>query len=153
MFQRFSPAHPAYLRVVRGNAWYDLVVTAGFMTPWTLALVHDALSWAGDLLGLGAMPELDPMQTLYANLMGSVVVIWAALRVLRPLAVHGLFDGIARVLFSTWMAYALTHGGPQWLWPFVVTEATLALVELGPWLLHRSALRNALTPRMPSMSS
>ncbi|MEU2955168.1 hypothetical protein [Streptomyces sp. SID1034] len=137
MFHRFAPARPAYLRVVRANAWYDLVVTAGFTTPWSLALVHDALSWMGDALGLGVTPELDPMQTLYANLMGSVVVIWATLRVVRPLAVHGLFDGIARTLFVTWMAYALAHGVPQWLWLFLVVEAALAVVELGPWLLHR----------------
>lgn len=138
MIRRFAPARPAYLRVVRANAWYDLVVTAGFATPWTLALVHDVLSWAGDSLGLGVTPELDLMQTLYANLMGSVVVIWATLRVVRPLAVHGLFDGVARTLFATWMAYALGHGAPRWLWLFFVVEAALAVVELGPWLLHRT---------------
>ncbi|MEV6265125.1 hypothetical protein AB0M42_30870 [Streptomyces sp. NPDC051784] len=137
MFDRYAPARPAYLRVVRANAWYDLVVTAGFTTPWTLALLHDTLSRVGDTLGLGVMPPLDPMQTLYANLMGSVVVIWAALRLVRPQAVHGFFDGIARTLFATWMAYALAQGAPHVLWVFLVAETTLAVVELGPWLLYR----------------
>lgn len=31
-----------YLRTVRISAWYDLIVTAGFATPWTYALLHDA---------------------------------------------------------------------------------------------------------------
>ncbi len=80
-----TPASPAYLRVVRASAWYDLAVTAGFATPWTYALVHDALSSCGNALGLGALPELDPWQILFANLMGSVVVVWAVLRIVGPL--------------------------------------------------------------------
>jgi hypothetical protein len=54
-----APSRPAYLRVVRASAWYDLVVTAGFATPWTYALLHGALSSLGDGLGLGALPALD----------------------------------------------------------------------------------------------
>src|SRR4051812_3416904 len=88
MIRLSAPARPAYLRVVRASAWYDLAVTAGFMTPWTYALVHEAISSLGDALGWGVLPELDPWQTLYANLMGSVVVVWATLRVVRPLPVH-----------------------------------------------------------------
>ncbi|WP_399035235.1 hypothetical protein [Streptomyces sp. ASQP_92] len=51
---------------------------------------------------------------------------------------HGLLDGIARTLFATWMAYALAHGVPRVLWPFLVVEAALAVLELGPWLLHHN---------------
>ncbi|MEV5610532.1 hypothetical protein [Streptomyces sp. NPDC052225] len=141
MASSLSPDRPFYLRVVRANAWYDLVVTAGFATPWTLSLVHNALSSAGDSLGLGATPELDLMQTLYANLMGTVVVIWATLRLVKPLPIHGLYDGIGRVLFATWMSYALAHGAPQWLCLFLAVEATLAVTELAPWLAHRKAGR------------
>ena len=72
--------------------------------------MHDTLSTLGNALGLGVLPELDPVQTLYANLMGSVVVVWAVLRIVRPLSVHGLLDGIARTLFAAWQAYALAHG-------------------------------------------
>lgn len=120
MFRPSTPSHPAYLRVMRTSAWYDLVVTAGFATPWTYTLVHDALQRAGDALGLGVLPALDPIEILYANLMGSVVVVWALLRIVNPLPVHGLFDGIARTLFAVWQAYALAHGAPRWLWLFLV---------------------------------
>jgi hypothetical protein len=75
-----APSRPGYLRIVRASAWYDLVITAGFATPWTYGLLHDALSSLGGALGLGVLPALDPVQTLYANLMGSVVVVWAILR-------------------------------------------------------------------------
>ncbi|MFE9250115.1 hypothetical protein [Streptomyces sp. NPDC007088] len=132
-----APARPAYLRVVRASAWYDLVVTAGFATPWTYALVHDTLSSLGEALDWGALPALDPWQTLYANLMGSVVVVWAALRVVRPLPVHGLLDGAARTLFSAWMAYALLNGVSRILWLFLAVEVAWGIVQLAPWARER----------------
>ncbi|MER6351501.1 hypothetical protein ABT186_06540 [Streptomyces sp. NPDC001634] len=133
------PAHPAYLRVVRASAWYDLAVTAGFATPWTYALVHGALSSCGNALGLGALPELDPWQVLFANLMGSVVVVWAVLRIVRPLPEHGLFDGIARTLFATWQAYALAHGVSRLLWLFFGAEVAFGVLQLVPWRWARNA--------------
>ncbi|MBK6015454.1 hypothetical protein [Streptomyces sp. MBT53] len=128
----------SYLRVVRASAWYDLVVTAGFATPWTYALVHNALS------SLGSLPELDPIQTLYANLMGSVVIVWAVLRLVRPLAAHGLFDGVARVLFTAWQGYALAQGAPRFLWLFLVVEASFGVLQLAPWWRRGTELRESL---------
>ncbi|MET9955267.1 hypothetical protein ABZ135_27490 [Streptomyces sp. NPDC006339] len=124
---------PSYVRLVRASAWYDLVVTAGFMTPWTYPLLADALSLGGGPTG--------PMTVLYANLMGSVVMVWALLRAVRPLPLYGLFDGVARALFASWQAYALAHGGPRVLWAFLAVEAVLGVVQLAPWL-RRKALRN-----------
>ncbi|MEU1012692.1 hypothetical protein [Streptomyces sp. NPDC005890] len=135
-----TPSAPAYLRIVRTSGWYDLIVTAGFATPWTYALVHRLLSAGGEAAGLGAMPALTPMQTLYANLMGSVVVVWSVLRVVRPLPLHGLLDGAARVLFSLWQAYALAHGGPPVLWPFLVVEVSFGIAQLAPWLRTQAAV-------------
>ncbi|MFD8723152.1 hypothetical protein ACFV2H_35580 [Streptomyces sp. NPDC059629] len=147
MSRPHTPASPAYLRVVRASAWYDLAVTAGFATPWTYALVHDALSSCGNALGLGALPELDPWQILFANLMGSVVVVWAVLRIVGPLPEHGLFDGIARALFATWQAYALAHGVSRLLWLFFVVEVAFGVLQLVPWrrggAACRARIRNA----------
>lgn len=137
MIRLSAPARPAYLRVVRASAWYDLAITAGFATPWTYALVHGALSSSGDALGWGVLPELDVWQTLYANLMGSVVVVWAALRIVRPLRVHGLFDGVARTLFSVWMVYALAEGAARILWLFLTVEIVWGIAQLVPWLHTR----------------
>ena len=133
MIRLSDPSRPAYLRVVRASAWYDLVVTAGFATPWTYALLHHALSSLGGALGLGVLPALDPVLTLYANLMGSVVVVWALLRIVKPLPVHGLADGVARTLFAMWQAYALTHGAFRVLWVFFAVEVAFGVLELAPW--------------------
>ncbi|MFI0717387.1 hypothetical protein ACH4SK_43970 [Streptomyces inhibens] len=53
------------------------------------------------MLGLGVVPDRDAVQTLYANLLGSVVVVWALLRIVELLSVHALFDVVARTLFGT----------------------------------------------------
>jgi hypothetical protein len=127
-----SPQNRSYLRIVRASAWYDLIVTAGFATPWTYALVHGALS------SMDAFPPADTIQTLYANLMGSVVVVWALLRLFRTLPLHGLYDGIARVLFASWQAYALAQGAPRILAVFLVMEVSFGVVQLLPWLVDRS---------------
>lgn len=138
-----APPHPVYPRVVRASAWYDLVVTAGFATPWTYTLVNRALSALGDALGLGALPAVDPVQTMYANLMGSVVVVWALLRILRPLPAHGLYDGAARVLFSMWMSYAVAQGVTRLLLLFLVVEVSFGVAQLVPWWWSREARRIA----------
>ncbi|MGW7408294.1 hypothetical protein ACWGI9_32160 [Streptomyces sp. NPDC054833] len=138
-----SPSHPAYLRLVRASAWYDLVITAGFATPWTYALLHDALSSLGEATGLGTLPALDPMQTLYANLLGSVVVVWALLRITSPLPLHGLLDGLARTLFALWQSYAATHGGVDLLWIFFTAETAFGAAQLAPWLWARRTTRNS----------
>ncbi|MFF6995757.1 hypothetical protein ACFY93_12465 [Streptomyces sp. NPDC008313] len=134
-----TPAHPAYLSVVRASAWYDLVVTAGFATPWTYAWVHDALSSGAQAMGFDALPELDTWQVLFANLMGSVVVVWSILRIVRPLPEHGLFDGIARTLFATWQAYALAQGASDLLWLFFGVEVAFGVLQLVPWTWGRNA--------------
>lgn len=126
-FKRVSPQNSGYLRIVRASAWYDLIVTAGFATPWTYVLVHRALS------SLGTFPPVDTVQTLYANLMGSVVVVWALLRLFRTLPLHGVYDGMARVLFATWQAYALAHGATKILALFLVFEVSFGVVQLLPW--------------------
>jgi hypothetical protein len=127
-----APAERRYLRVVRASAGYDLVVTAGFATPWSYALVHAALSGLGHRFGLGALPALEPAQLLYANLMGSVVVVWAVLRLRRPSRRYGGYDGVARVLFAVWQGWALAHGFSSVLWPFLLVEAAFAVAQLVP---------------------
>ncbi|MFF6774314.1 hypothetical protein ACFY8W_12195 [Streptomyces sp. NPDC012637] len=133
----------SYLLLVRTSGWYDLVVTAAFVTPWTYALLHEALA-------LGPLPEGNPVPVLYANLMGSVIVVWSLLRVLRPLPLHGLLDGVARVLFTTWQAYALAHGAPAVVWLFLVVEVTFGVAQLAPWA-RPDAWRNrpGLRPETP----
>ncbi len=122
-----------YRRVVRGSAWYDLIVTAAFATPWSFALLHGALSGLSQALNLpGALPAFEPMHMLMANLLGSIVCVWAVLRIRDPQPVYGRYDAVGRFLFAAWQAYALAHGASSLLVVFLVFELAWGVVQVLP---------------------
>ncbi|WP_454565251.1 hypothetical protein [Pseudomonas sp. AIG] len=118
-----------YRNVVRGSAWYDLIVTAAFATPWSFAALHGfltALSLPGEL------PAFQPVHLLMANLLGSVVCVWAVLRIRDPQALYGRYDAVARFLFAAWQGYALLHGASSILVVFLVFELAWGVAQVLP---------------------
>ena len=126
----FSSAN--YLRVVRASAVYDVLATAPFATPWTFAWNWQQLSALNVRLGGAALMPFDVYPTLIACLMGSLVLVWSALRIARPERRLGRFDGAARFLFSTWMAWALSQTHQPLLWLFLVPEFAWGVVQWWP---------------------
>lgn len=98
-----------YYRITRMSALYDLLVTAPFATPWTFALVYPLLSHANAALGGAALAPPATVHVLIACLFGSLVVLWAALRLARPSLVLGRYDGAGRFVFALWMGWALAQ--------------------------------------------
>lgn len=121
----------SYRRIVFGSALYDLLVTAPFATPWTFAYAHAQLSAINAQLGGAALPDFAPFHVLFACLLGSVVLVWSVLRLTDPQRRFGRYDGAARMLFSLWMAWALTQTGAPLLWLFIVPEFAWGVVQ---WL-------------------
>jgi len=119
------------LRVVRLSALYDLVVTVGFAFAVTATVIFTGLEALHTNLGLlGATPDAsDPFTMMFANLMGSVVTVWALFRILRPSVAAGLADVGARVLFSIGMATALAHGASPLVAGMLVLELVWALAQ------------------------
>ncbi|MFJ2487352.1 hypothetical protein [Pseudomonas sp. NPDC087639] len=118
-----------YRNVVRGSAWYDLIVTAAFVTPWSFAVLHElltALDFPGEL------PAFQPVHMLMANLLGSVVCVWAVLRIRDPQRVYGRYDAVARFLFAAWQGYALLHGASSILIVFLVLELAWGVAQVLP---------------------
>lgn len=90
-----------YRRLVKGSAWYDLIVTAAFVTPWSFAALHGVLLSVSQAFNLpGELPPFEPMHMLMANLLGSIVCVWAVLRIRDPQQVYGRYDAVGRFLFS-----------------------------------------------------
>jgi hypothetical protein len=118
-------------RIVFASALYDLVVTAPFATPWTAQHSFAMLGRAHAALGLsGALPSVsDPFALLFANLMGSIVVVWSVVRMLSPTPRLGAADTAGRALFSFWMAFALVHGASSILVGFLVLEIAWGVVQ------------------------
>ena len=125
----------AQRRIVWSSALYDLLLTAPFATPWTFALVHGHLSALNMALGGEVLPAFAPFHVLFACLLGSVVLVWSALRLSDPQPRYGRFDGIARFLFSAWMVWALVQTQAPLLWCFLIPEFSWGVVQ---WLPRRS---------------
>jgi hypothetical protein len=124
---------PHYLRIVRASAWYDLLVTIGFATPWTFALIHHSLTDIVQTLGLpGAFPAFEPAHVLMANLLGSVVTVWALVRMRHTHQRLGRYDALARFLFAAWQIYAVTHGASTIVLGFTVFELLFGVLQILP---------------------
>ncbi len=136
-----------YRKIIRASAIYDILVTFPFAIPglaaWNIAQfqkLHDSFGLAGSL------PQFEPLHIFFVNLMGTVVLTWSYLRVIRPDPLLGLLDGIGRFLFSTWMLYYLVmHNASGVLWLFFIPEITWGFVQVGGYLkLSRPARQQKL---------
>ena len=122
-----------YRRLVRSSAWYDLIVMAAFVTPWSFTALHGLLSGLSQALDVpGELPAFAPAHLLMANLLGSIVCVWSVLRIRDPQAVYGRYDAVGRFLFATWQAYALLHGASGLLVLFLVFELAWGIAQVLP---------------------
>ncbi|MDR2852258.1 MAG: hypothetical protein LBV61_04255 [Burkholderiaceae bacterium] len=121
----------SYRRLVRVSAIYDVFATAAFATPWSFAWLHAQLArltagWPGEL------PPFAPAHVLMANLLGSLVLVWAVIRIRDPQVQYGRYDAVARFLFAAWQAYALAHGVSAILIGFLLFELGFGLLQAWP---------------------
>jgi hypothetical protein len=129
-----------YLRIVRASAWYDLLVTIGFATPWTFAMIHHSLAILIQALGLpGGFPAFEPVHMLMANLLGSIVTIWAILRLRDTRQQYGRYDAAGRFLFAAWQLYAVAHGANMIILGFTLFELGFGIAESLPVREHARA--------------
>jgi hypothetical protein len=116
--------------IVRASAAYDLIVTALFAFPFTVHAVFDVLQGLHGELGLpGSVPSADVFTVLFANLMGSVVLVWSIVRLIRPTLLLGAADVAARALFSLGMVAAMLHGASPVVGAMLALELVWALVQ------------------------
>jgi hypothetical protein len=82
-------------------------------------------AWRRAAAGLHAVPHL------FACLLGSVVLVWSVLRLRDPQLRFGRYDGVARLLFTTWMVWTFTATGSPLLWLFIIPEFAWGVAQ---WL-------------------
>ncbi|HAT31126.1 MAG TPA: hypothetical protein DCW29_09830 [Janthinobacterium sp.] len=121
-----------FRRIVRASAVYDVLMTAPFATPWSFAALREHLSALNAGLGGLPLPAFAPFHVLICCLLGSVVLVWAALRLRHPERRFGRYDAAARLLFSLWMAWALAATGAPLLWLFLAPELVFAALQSLP---------------------
>jgi hypothetical protein len=69
---------------------------------------------------------------LFANMLGSVVVIWSIWRLMHPSRSIGLYDALARILFATWQLFAVVHGASFLILGFTCFEVAFAIAQTLP---------------------
>ena len=134
-----------YRRLVLGSAWSDLIVTAAFATPWSFAALHAVMVSVSQAFDLpGSLPPFEPVHMLMANLLGSIVCVWAVLRIRDPQLIYGRYDAVGRFLFAAWQAYALAHGASSLLVIFLFFELAWGGAQVLP---VRTPSRAGLLPQ------
>ncbi len=115
----------------RVGAIYDLVVTAGFATPWTASLILGVLAHIHSTLGLpGApMPEFESFHLFYVALFGIVVTMWSVVRIIWPVPLLIAADTFGRAAFSLMFIWALAGGHSAVVVPFLVLEVTFLVFQ------------------------
>jgi len=122
-------------RIVWLGALWDLLLTLPFATTWTAQAMIDLLRLLQMSLGLsGELPVFEPMHLIFVNLFGTVVTLWALIRLRDPQPHYGLADGIGRLAFAGWMAlYLWGYGGTQLLGAYLVFELIWSGAHLHAW--------------------
>jgi len=124
-----------YRNIVRSGGIYDIVSTAAFATPWTFVMIHRVLG------RFAILPDFEPLHILFANLMGSLVILWALLRTRDPRPVFGLYDSFSRLMFLTWEAYyLLVMNGSPIVWFFAFFEIFFGAIEGYGYLYLRKSV-------------
>lgn len=117
--------------IVRASAWYDLIVSVGFATPWTARAVLALLGDSHRAVGAGGTPldALPAPALMFVAFFGTVVTLWSIVRIADPSPRNGRIDTLGRIAFSAWMAWALANGASHLLIGFLVLEVGWAVVQ------------------------
>lgn len=122
-----------FLRIVKAGAWYDVISTGLLATPWSFSFMLATLAQINAALGLhGDIPTYQPAFGIFGNLLGSIVLVWAILRLRSPEVRFGRYDATCRALYTIWMIYALIHGFSIILLGYIIPEIILGVLQILP---------------------
>ncbi len=114
------------------SSWYDLAMSAPFALPIFFTLTWDyVLTPINTGLGFGALEPLGPHGVMFANFYGSIVMLWALVRIYTGDVRLAVVDGAGRLLFSIAMLHALLHGATLLVWIFLVPEIIFCVLQIG----------------------
>ena len=123
-------------RAVKTSAIYDLVTCLPLAVPGIAGIYLTVLDALNGAVGLGGqVGELSPLAMMFINFLGSLLSIWAVLRLINPSWANGLTDVAVRTFFSIAMLNAILNGVPGLIGVLWVCELGLLLVQA--YFVHR----------------
>jgi hypothetical protein len=129
---------PTEIRVIRGCAIFDLVVTGLLALPATAGVFIDVLYLVNGWFGGDAVPPpFVAVQWMFVHLAGALGVLWAVARIAQPTRFLGLADAVGRACVGGLILWHVTAGGaPGVLLAFVLSEWLGTVLQ---WLVLRRA--------------
>lgn len=134
-------------RTVRFWALLDSAVGGLVALPFGAQLFVGFVYWLNGLLGgTATAPVFEPFQLLFVCLMGALVTVWVAARLLHPTGLMAVIDGWGRSYIALLLVYfILVQDAPVVLWFFVFTEGIGAVAQLrAAYAPARRPAQNAL---------
>ncbi|WP_193336339.1 hypothetical protein [Devosia beringensis] len=123
-------------RAVKTSAIYDLATCLPLALPGVAGLYLIVLDTLNGAAGLGGqVGELSPLAMMFVNFLGSLISIWAVIRLINPSWANGLTDIAVRTLFSIAMLNAIFNGVPGLISVLWVCEMVLLLGQA--YFVHR----------------
>lgn len=123
-------------RAVKTSAIYDLVTCLPLALPGVAGIYLTVLDALNGAVGLGGhVGELSPLAMMFINFLGSLISIWAVLRLINPSWANGLTDVVVRAFFSVAMLNAILNGVPGLIGILWACEMGLLLVQA--YYVHR----------------
>jgi len=117
-------------RAVKTSAIYDLVTCLPLALPGVAGIYLTVLDGLNGAVGLsGSVGVLSPLSMMFINFLGSLISIWAVLRLINPSWANGLTDVVVRTLFSIAMLNAIMNGVPGLIGVLWACELGLLLVQ------------------------
>lgn len=134
-------------RAVKTSAIYDLATCLPLALPGVAGVYLTILDSLNGAVGLGGhVGELSPLAMMFINFLGSLISIWAVMRLINPSWGNALTDVAVRTLFSIAMLNAILGGVPGLVGVLWACEMGLLLAQA--YFVHRvwQAERRASVP-------
>lgn len=117
-------------KTVRFWAMLDSGVLA-LALPITAKAFLGVIYWVNGRLGFDhAMPAFEPIHMVFVNMLGVLVAVWVAARLLHPVGLMAMIDAVGRTAVALLLAYVIVvQAAPPVLWLFVFTEGIGAVAQ------------------------
>jgi len=122
----------AYRSIIKASGIYDILILLPFAIPGVVELVFTLINKIHDDLALtGSIPEFSPYHFMFVNIMATISIVWAVIRVRNPSTLYACYDTVARLLIAVIMLiYLIYYDVTQIIWLFFVAEISWAILQI-----------------------
>ncbi len=122
----------SYRSIIKASGLYDALLMLPFAIPGLVVfvfqlIIHIHLSFSLS----GFIPDFSPFHLLFVNIMASVSIVWAVLRITTPQPCYALYDSIMRFIIACLMMfYIQKYDVTQLMYLFLFAELIWAILQL-----------------------